>query len=207
MPSGADGTSLALAPESPAGRDGWYQAPGEAARPRKGETTPWLSQRSDWAVTSPLDPCDPYLLPPLATSQDHSQHLLDRNVTCCIHSGSWGAWDRDRHPHFADRDTEAGERVRWEERTLTPASRPQSSPPRSLLGSGVVSESKVISSSCFCFLRINEPPVMPVVVRYFSALARGDPLPVKDRIEMPVATQKTDTGLTQGLLKVLHKQV
>lgn len=45
------------------------------------------------------------------------------------------------------------------------------------------------------------------VVRYFSALARGDPLPVKDRIEMPVATQKTDTGLTQGLLKVLHKQV
>lgn len=51
------------------------------------------------------------------------------------------------------------------------------------------------------------PSVMPVVVRYFSALSRGDPLPVKDRIEMPVATQKTDTGLTQGLLKVLHKQV
>lgn len=24
---------------------------------------------------------------------------------------------------------------------------------------------------------------------------------------MPVATQKTDTGLTQGLLRVLHKQV
>ena len=24
---------------------------------------------------------------------------------------------------------------------------------------------------------------------------------------MPMATQKTDTGLTQGLLKVLHKQV
>lgn len=42
--------------------------------------------------------------------------------------------------------------------------------------------------------------------QYFSALSRGDPLPVKDRIEMPVATQKTDTGLTQGLLKVLHKQ-
>ncbi|XP_014399031.1 PREDICTED: ropporin-1-like protein isoform X3 [Myotis brandtii] len=41
---------------------------------------------------------------------------------------------------------------------------------------------------------------------YFSALSRGDPLPVKDRIEMPVATQKTDTGLTQGMLKVLHKQ-
>ncbi len=24
---------------------------------------------------------------------------------------------------------------------------------------------------------------------------------------MPVATQKTDTGLTMGLLKILHKQV
>lgn len=44
-------------------------------------------------------------------------------------------------------------------------------------------------------------------ISYFSALSRGDPLPVKDRMEMPTATQKTDTGLTQGLLKVLHKQV
>lgn len=44
-------------------------------------------------------------------------------------------------------------------------------------------------------------------IRYFSALSRGDPLPVKDRMEMPTATQKTDTGLTQGLLKILHKQV
>ncbi|KAM6156691.1 ropporin-1-like protein [Erethizon dorsatum] len=41
---------------------------------------------------------------------------------------------------------------------------------------------------------------------YFLALSQGDPLPVKDRVEMPMATQKTDTGLTQGLLKVLHKQ-
>lgn len=31
--------------------------------------------------------------------------------------------------------------------------------------------------------------------------------PVKERLEMPVATQKTDTGLTPGLLKVLNKQV
>ncbi|ERE82360.1 E3 ubiquitin-protein ligase [Cricetulus griseus] len=49
-------------------------------------------------------------------------------------------------------------------------------------------------------------PSTPPPQSYFSALSRGDPLPVKDRIEMPVATQKTDTGLTQGLLKVLHKQ-
>jgi hypothetical protein len=26
-------------------------------------------------------------------------------------------------------------------------------------------------------------------------------------LEMPVATQKTDTGLTLGLLKILHRQV
>lgn len=57
------------------------------------------------------------------------------------------------------------------------------------------------------WLCADEPSEMSVVVRYFSALSRGDPLPVKDRIEMPMATQKTDTGLTQGLLKVLHKQV
>lgn len=43
--------------------------------------------------------------------------------------------------------------------------------------------------------------------RYFSALSKGECLPVKDRLEMNVATQKTDTGLTPGLLKILHKQV
>lgn len=56
-------------------------------------------------------------------------------------------------------------------------------------------------------LRLAGPVASPVLARYFSALSRGDPLPVKDRMEMPVATQKTDTGLSQGLLKVLHKQV
>lgn len=43
--------------------------------------------------------------------------------------------------------------------------------------------------------------------RYFSALSKGECLPVKERLEMNVATQKTDTGLTPGLLKILHKQV
>lgn len=43
--------------------------------------------------------------------------------------------------------------------------------------------------------------------RYFYALSNGEPLPVKDRLERPVATQKNDTGLTPGLLKILHKQV
>uniref|UniRef100_A0A3Q3FEG6 Uncharacterized protein n=1 Tax=Labrus bergylta TaxID=56723 RepID=A0A3Q3FEG6_9LABR len=43
--------------------------------------------------------------------------------------------------------------------------------------------------------------------RYFNALSKDECLPVKDRLEMNVATQKTDTGLTPGLLKTLHKQV
>lgn len=43
--------------------------------------------------------------------------------------------------------------------------------------------------------------------RYFRAMAKGETPPVKDRLEMPVATQKTDTGLTPGLLRVLNKQV
>ncbi|CAB1340911.1 unnamed protein product, partial [Coregonus sp. 'balchen'] len=41
---------------------------------------------------------------------------------------------------------------------------------------------------------------------YFSTLSKGDRLPTKEGLERPVATQKTDTGLTPGLLKVLHKQ-
>lgn len=44
-------------------------------------------------------------------------------------------------------------------------------------------------------------------LRYFSALSKGEPLPVKERLELPIATGKKDAGLTPGLLKVLHKQV
>ncbi|XP_059772092.1 ropporin-1-like protein isoform X3 [Balaenoptera ricei] len=83
-----------------------------------------------------------------------------------------------------------------------------------------------LPDTMFCAQQIHIPPELPDILKqftkaairtqpadvlqwsagYFSALSRGDPLPVKDRIEMPMATQKTDTGLTQGLLKVLHKQ-
>ncbi|XP_075833913.1 ropporin-1-like protein [Microtus pennsylvanicus] len=83
-----------------------------------------------------------------------------------------------------------------------------------------------LPDTMFCAQQIHIPPELPDILKqftkaairtqpvdvlqwsagYFSALSRGDPLPVKDRIEMPVATQKTDSGLTQGLLKVLHKQ-
>ena len=43
--------------------------------------------------------------------------------------------------------------------------------------------------------------------RYFRCLANGQVPPVKERLEVPVATQKTDTGLTNGIIKTLHKQV
>ena len=42
--------------------------------------------------------------------------------------------------------------------------------------------------------------------RYFRALANGDIPPVKERLELATATQRTDTGLTPGLLRVLHRQ-
>ncbi|XP_060047157.1 ropporin-1-like protein [Erinaceus europaeus] len=83
-----------------------------------------------------------------------------------------------------------------------------------------------LPDTMFCAQQIHIPPELPDILKqftkaairtqpadvlqwsagYFSALSRGDPLPVKDRVELPTATQKTDTGLTQGLLKVLHKQ-
>ncbi|XP_015271954.1 PREDICTED: ropporin-1-like protein [Gekko japonicus] len=79
----------------------------------------------------------------------------------------------------------------------------------------------------FCAQQIHVPPELPNIMKqftkaairtqprdvlqwsygYFSALANGEPLPVKERVEMPVATQKNDSGLTPGLLKVLHKQL
>ncbi|XP_041823432.1 ropporin-1-like protein [Melanotaenia boesemani] len=79
----------------------------------------------------------------------------------------------------------------------------------------------------YCAQQINIPPELPDILKnfskaairtqpkdllvwsaaYFSALAKGECLPVKERLEMNVATQKTDTGLTPGLLKTLHKQL
>merc|ERR1711893_4544 len=38
-------------------------------------------------------------------------------------------------------------------------------------------------------------------------MANGETPPVKERLEIPAATQKTDTGLTAGLLRVLNKQL
>jgi hypothetical protein len=43
--------------------------------------------------------------------------------------------------------------------------------------------------------------------KYFRCLANGEIPPVKERLELNVATQKTDSGLTIGIIKTLHKQV
>uniref|UniRef100_A0A3Q3SYJ2 Ropporin-1-like protein n=1 Tax=Mastacembelus armatus TaxID=205130 RepID=A0A3Q3SYJ2_9TELE len=84
-----------------------------------------------------------------------------------------------------------------------------------------------LPDTMYCAQQINIPPELPDILKnftkaairtqpkdlllwsaaYFRALSKGECLPVKDRLEMNVATQKTDTGLTPGLLKTLHKQL
>ncbi|XP_009999656.1 PREDICTED: ropporin-1-like protein [Chaetura pelagica] len=78
----------------------------------------------------------------------------------------------------------------------------------------------------FCAQQIKIPPELPDILKqftkaairtqphdilqwaaaYFSALSKGEPLPVKERFEMPLPTEETEGGLTPGLLKILHKQ-
>ncbi|NXG53161.1 ROP1L protein, partial [Psilopogon haemacephalus] len=84
-----------------------------------------------------------------------------------------------------------------------------------------------LPETVFCGQQIKIPPELPDILKqftkaavrtqpsdvlwwaaaYFSALSKGEPLPVKERIEMPLATLETDVGLTPGFLKVLHKQL
>lgn len=46
-----------------------------------------------------------------------------------------------------------------------------------------------------------------ILFSYFTALSEGEPLPVKDRLEISAKTPNTESTLTPGLLKVLHEQV
>ncbi|XP_057234574.1 ropporin-1-like protein [Malurus melanocephalus] len=84
-----------------------------------------------------------------------------------------------------------------------------------------------LPETMFCAQQIKIPPELPDILKqftkaairtqpydvlqwaaaYFSALSKGEPLPVKDRLEMALATGKTGIGLTPGLLKVLHNQL
>ncbi|CAF0885699.1 unnamed protein product [Adineta steineri] len=55
-------------------------------------------------------------------------------------------------------------------------------------------------------IRTQPTDILAWSAAYFRALANGQTPPVKERLEMPDATQKIDTGLTMGLLKILHRQ-
>lgn len=79
----------------------------------------------------------------------------------------------------------------------------------------------------YCSEQIHIPPELPDILKqftkaairtqpkdvlawsaaYFRAMASGEIPPVKDRLEMVTATQKDDTGLTAGLLRVLNRQL
>lgn len=79
----------------------------------------------------------------------------------------------------------------------------------------------------YCSEQIHIPPELPDILKqftkaairtqpkdvlawsaaYFRAMANGEMPPVKERLEMATATQKNDTGLTPGLLRVLNRQL
>ncbi|XP_050176103.1 ropporin-1-like protein [Myiozetetes cayanensis] len=84
-----------------------------------------------------------------------------------------------------------------------------------------------LPETMFCAQQIKIPPELPDILKqftkaairtqprdvlqwaaaYFSALSKGEPLPVKERIEMPSEAGETGGSLTPGLLKVLHKKL
>ncbi|NWU70377.1 ROP1L protein, partial [Pterocles burchelli] len=84
-----------------------------------------------------------------------------------------------------------------------------------------------LPETMYCTQQIKIPPELPDILKqftkaairtqprdvlqwaavYFSALSKGKPPPVKERLEMSLSTERTDTGLTPRLLKVLHKQL
>ncbi|PVD29793.1 hypothetical protein C0Q70_09050 [Pomacea canaliculata] len=79
----------------------------------------------------------------------------------------------------------------------------------------------------YCSQQINIPPDLPDILKqftkaairtqptdvlawsaaYFRNMAKGELPPVKERLEIPLVTQRTDTGLTPGILRVLNKQL
>lgn len=79
----------------------------------------------------------------------------------------------------------------------------------------------------YCSAQINIPPEFPEILKqftksaivtqpkdvlawaagYFRALANNETPPVKQRIELPTVTQKFDSGLTPGNLRILNKQL
>uniref|UniRef100_A0A5K3EIY9 RIIa domain-containing protein n=1 Tax=Mesocestoides corti TaxID=53468 RepID=A0A5K3EIY9_MESCO len=84
----------------------------------------------------------------------------------------------------------------------------------------------IIEEPYYCHEQIEIPPILPDILKqftkaairtqpkdplawsyeYFKALAHNEIPPVKERLEMAYCSQKTDTGLTEGILKTLHNQ-
>ncbi|CAB3998362.1 Hypothetical predicted protein [Paramuricea clavata] len=78
----------------------------------------------------------------------------------------------------------------------------------------------------YCSQQINIPPELPDILKqftkaairtqpndvlewsaaYFEALSKGEPLPVKDRLEVPVGSA-LERPVSKGFLEVLHKQL
>ncbi|CAH8294835.1 unnamed protein product, partial [Schistosoma turkestanicum] len=79
----------------------------------------------------------------------------------------------------------------------------------------------------YCHEQVQIPPALPDILKqftkaairtqpkdvlkwshaYFKAIAQNEVPPVKMRLELPISTQKTDTGLTPGLLRILNNQL
>ncbi|CAH8592951.1 unnamed protein product [Schistosoma rodhaini] len=79
----------------------------------------------------------------------------------------------------------------------------------------------------YCHEQIQIPPALPDILKqftkaairtqpkdvlkwsyaYFKAMAQSEIPPVKERLEFPISTQKTDSGLTPGILKILNNQL
>ncbi|GAB1602711.1 ropporin-1-like protein isoform X1 [Argonauta hians] len=56
-------------------------------------------------------------------------------------------------------------------------------------------------------IRTQPKDVLGWSTAYFVALYNGEEPPTKDRYEAPSTTQKTDSGLTLGILKIFNKQI
>ncbi|CAH8578881.1 unnamed protein product [Heterobilharzia americana] len=85
----------------------------------------------------------------------------------------------------------------------------------------------ISSDPYYCHEQIPIPPALPDILKqftkaairtqpkdvlkwsyaYFKAMAQSEIPPVKERLEVPVSTQKTDTGLTPGTLRILNNQL
>ncbi|VDM01007.1 unnamed protein product [Schistocephalus solidus] len=82
----------------------------------------------------------------------------------------------------------------------------------------------VVEEPYYCHEQIEIPPALPDIMKQFTkaairtqpkdplewsyeALANKDVPPVKERLEMPISSQKNDTGLTPGMLRILNNQL